>query len=123
MPAKIYPLLTYHDAKKAIAFLQEAFGFEARAVYEGEDGTIQHAELQLGDGILMVASKADNIWSQSNGVTCVGMPEGIDAHYERARAAGAEIVREPFDTHYGARNYSVRDIEGNLWDFGTYVVE
>ena len=100
MPAKIYPLLTYHDAKKAIAFLQEAFGFEARA-----------------------ASKGDNIWSQSNGVTCVGMPEGIDAHYERARAAGAEIVREPFDTHYGARNYSVRDIEGNLWDFGTYVVE
>jgi uncharacterized glyoxalase superfamily protein PhnB len=123
MTAKIYPLLTYHDAKTAIAWLDEAFGFEPLAVYEGENGRIDHSELKLGEGIVMVASKDDNIWSVSNGVTCVGLPDGVDAHFERARAAGAEIIREPFDTHYGSRSYSARDLEGNLWDFGTYVVE
>jgi uncharacterized glyoxalase superfamily protein PhnB len=43
-----------------------------------------------------------------------------DAHYARARAAGAEIVRELADTPYGSREYSARDVEGNLWSFGTY---
>lgn len=123
MSAKIYPILTYHDAKRAIDWLGEAFGFEPLAVYEGDNGRIDHAELKLGEGILMVASKGDNIWSTSNGATCVGLPNGLDAHYERARAAGAEIIREPTDTHYGSRDYSARDLEGNLWNFGTYMPE
>jgi uncharacterized glyoxalase superfamily protein PhnB len=46
--------------------------------------------------------------------------EDPDAHYERAKAAGAKIVIEPFDTDYGARNYCARDLEGHLWTFGTY---
>jgi uncharacterized glyoxalase superfamily protein PhnB len=43
-----------------------------------------------------------------------------DAHYERARTAGAEIVRELTDEDYGSREYSARDLEGNLWSFGAY---
>jgi uncharacterized glyoxalase superfamily protein PhnB len=46
--------------------------------------------------------------------------DDLDAHCERARAAGAEIVREPYDTDYGSRDYSARDLEGNVWSFGTY---
>jgi uncharacterized glyoxalase superfamily protein PhnB len=44
----------------------------------------------------------------------------VDAHYERAKAAGAEIVMEPTDQDYGSRDYAARDTEGNVWCFGTY---
>lgn len=121
MSAKIHPVLTYHDAKAAIAWLQEAFGFETHAVYEGEDGKIDHAELKLDGAVLMLSSKRDNIWSASNGPIAVSLPDGIDDHYERAKAAGAEIISPPAETHYGSRDYSVRDLEGNPWNFGTYV--
>lgn len=121
MTAKIYPVLTYHDAKAAIAWLGDAFGFEPHAAYEGENGLIDHAELKLDGAFLMLSSKRDNIWSESNGPIAVSLPDGIDAHFERAKAAGAEIISEPADTHHGSRDYSVRDIEGNLWNFGTYV--
>ena len=121
MTAKIYPVLTYDDAKAAISWLGEAFGFESHAVYEGENGMIDHAELKLGDAFLMLSSKRDNIWSKSNGPIAVSLPDGIDAHFERAKSAGAEIISEPADTHYGSRDYSARDLEGNLWNFGTYV--
>jgi uncharacterized glyoxalase superfamily protein PhnB len=46
--------------------------------------------------------------------------EDVDAHAERAKAAGAEIVRELNDTDYGSREYAARDLEGNVWSFGTY---
>jgi uncharacterized glyoxalase superfamily protein PhnB len=123
MRAKIHPILTYHDAKAAIAWLGEAFGFEPHAVYEGENSRIDHAELKLGDGIIMLSSKSDDIWSIASGPIAVSLPDGIDDHYERASAAGALIEREPFDTHYGSRDYAARDLEGNLWSFGTYMPE
>lgn len=123
MTAKIYPVLTYHDAKAAIDWLGEAFGFEPHAVYEGENGRIDHAELKLDGAFLMLSSKSDNIWSATNGPIAVSLPDGVDSHYERAKAAGAEIISEPADTHYGSRDYSARDLEGNLWNFGTYAPE
>jgi uncharacterized glyoxalase superfamily protein PhnB len=123
MTAKIYPLLTYHDAKTAIGWLGETFGFEPLSVYEGENGRIEHAELKLGDGIIMLSSKSDDIWSIASGPIAVSLPDGIDDHYERARAVGALIEREPFDTHYGSLDYAARDLEGNLWSFGTYMPE
>ena len=52
------------------------------------------------------------------GVYCV--VDEVDAHCERARAAGAEITREPEDTPYGSREYTARDLEGHPWSFGTY---
>ena len=121
MTARIYPVLTYDDAKAAIAWLGDAFGFEPHAVYEGENGMIDHAELKLDGAFLMLSSKRDNIWSESNGPIAVSLPEGIDTHFERAKSAGTEIISEPADTHYGSRDYSARDLEGNLWNFGTYV--
>ena len=131
----IYPALGYRHAKAAIRWLCDAFGFEERMVHPGEDLEVVHAELSLGPGIIMLGSQredaptAGEVASQSAGdeldfkripFTIYIAIGDVDAHCERARAAGAEIVRELTDTDYGSREYSARDLEGNIWSFGTY---
>ena len=120
--------LTYDDAPAALDWLQEAFGFERSSVHEGPDGTVAHAELTYGDGMIMLGNAGDNglgmktpreLGGVTQGVYVI-VDEGIDRHYERARSAGAEIVRALHDTDYGSRDYMARDPEGNLWSFGTY---
>lgn len=118
----IFPALRYRDGPGAVDFLERAFGFARRAVYDGPEGGIAHAELAFGDGLVMLGSGAPdpaNPWS----TTPVGLyvrVDDVDAHHARAVAAGAEIVRPPAETSYGAREYSARDKEGHLWSFGTY---
>jgi uncharacterized glyoxalase superfamily protein PhnB len=114
-----YPTLTYRDARAAIDFLTEAFGFEPQAVHEGgPDRPIAHAELRLGDGLVMLGSDGGQ-YETGRTVVYVAIDD-VDAHCARARAAGAELVREPFDTDYGSRDYAAKDPEGNVWTFGTY---
>jgi uncharacterized glyoxalase superfamily protein PhnB len=130
----IYPCLGCRDAKAAIRWLCEAFGFEQRMVHPGEDREVAHAELSLGPGIVMLGSASDDMPEVATDLFTVGGEadfsrirfalyvaiEDPDAHCDRARAAGAEIVREPSDTDYGSREYACRDLEGNVWSFGTY---
>ena len=123
----IVPCLSYRDAPAAITWLKEAFGFTENMVVPGPDGTIAHAQLSLGNGMVMVGSERDDELSlripcDFGGVTqsIYVVVEDTDAHYARAVAAGAEIVRELEDTPYGSRDYSARDPEGHLWNFGTY---
>jgi uncharacterized glyoxalase superfamily protein PhnB len=120
--------LTYDDAPAALEWLEKAFGFERSSVHEGPDGTIAHAELTYGDGMIMLGNAGDNglgmktpreLGAVTQGVYVI-VDEGIDRHYERACSAGAEIVRALHDTDYGSRDYMARDPEGNLWSFGTY---
>jgi uncharacterized glyoxalase superfamily protein PhnB len=119
--ATVFPSLHYDDAPKAIEFLTNAFGFERHAVYAGEDGTVQHAELSFGNGLVMLGSaSAEFAASRGNGGGVYIVVDDPDAHAQRARAAGAEITREPYDTFYESREYSARDPEGNAWHFGTY---
>jgi uncharacterized glyoxalase superfamily protein PhnB len=123
----IFPALRYHDANAAIEWLERAFGFQEKAVYRDNDGAVNHAELALGAGLVMLGQSRPDSWlgghapdaraSTASIYTVVADP---DAHYKRARAAGAEIVRELTDEDYGSREYSARDLEGNLWSFGTY---
>lgn len=117
----VFPLLRYRDAPRAIEWLEDAFGFERRTVIENDDGTIAHAELAWGDGMVMLASSRDDDVGPrvGEGWTYV-VVEDADAHHARAMAAGAEIVMELSDMDYGSRDYSARDFEGNLWSFGTY---
>lgn len=124
----MFPFLRYDDAPVAIAWLVQAFGFEERAVYAGPDNTIAHAELGFGGSVLMLGSTRDDnlglktprqLGAASHGIY-VYVPD-IDAHYARAKAAGAEIVYELRETDYGSREYGARDLEGNLWSFGTYL--
>jgi uncharacterized glyoxalase superfamily protein PhnB len=118
-----YPSFRYEDAPAAIEWLQRAFGFEAEMVVDGEqEGQVTHAQLRFGDGMIMLGStRGDESDSHvGQGWTYVAVAGDIDAHHERARAAGAEITREPEDQEYGSRDYSAKDLEGNVWSFGTY---
>lgn len=123
----IFPEIVYDDAPAALEWLARAFGFVLGEVIPGPDGTIAHAEMHYGAGTIMPKSAtADTVFGVSprtlGGINqCVFVAvEDPDAHHARAKAAGAEIVMEPTDTDFGARNYAARDPEGHLWGFGTY---
>jgi uncharacterized glyoxalase superfamily protein PhnB len=117
----VFPTMSYDDAGAALSFLESAFGAEQHGVYRGDDGTIQHAEVRLGNGIVMFGSaRGDAPATRGGGGGIYVVIEDPDAHCDRARAAGAEILRELHDTEYGSRDYSARDPEGNVWHFGTY---
>jgi uncharacterized glyoxalase superfamily protein PhnB len=118
----IYPTLSYDDAPAAIEFLCRAFGFAEHQLHRGPDGSVAHGELRLGDGIVMVGERRDDDLATGGTqlVYVVLEPEAIDAHHEQAAAAGAQVIRAPFDTDYGSRDYQAKDPEGNVWAFGTY---
>lgn len=122
----IYPTLLYRDAKAAIGTLKEAFGFTEVVVYEGEDGTVHHAELASGTGMVMLGSKGRaGVFAKAMGdagpVGVYVVVEDVDAHHARAVKHGVEILMAPTDQDYGSRDYMARDAEGNIWTFGTYV--
>lgn len=110
----IFPTLRFADADAALAWLSRAFGFSEHAVHRGEDGAVHHAEMELGNGMIMFGQGDP----ASHGIYVA--VEDADAHYARAKAAGAEITREIEDTSYGSREYSALDLDGHTWHFGTY---
>ena len=119
----IYPVLKFEDAHAAIDFLERAFGFERGEVIEGQNGGVVHGQLRFGDELVMLASasEGDPVYNQGIGKTVVYLvADAPDPLFERAKAAGAEILMEPTDQDYGSRDFSVRDPEGNIWSFGTY---
>ena len=125
----IVPTMRYRDAPKMIDWLCTAFGFEKHFVVPGEGGEIAHAQLTFGNGMIMCGTARDDDWGKLvKTVADVGTTTGaayvnvrdVDAHYARAKAAGAQIVRELENTPYGSREYAARDPEGQVWDFGTY---
>jgi uncharacterized glyoxalase superfamily protein PhnB len=125
----VIPALQYQDARAAIDFLCTAFGFEKKAVYEGEGGAIAHAELTLGNGMVMLGSVNESDYGKLlrrprdvGGVTMsvYAIVADVDAHHARAKAAGAVITREPVTQDYGGRDYTAKDPEGHVWTFGSY---
>jgi uncharacterized glyoxalase superfamily protein PhnB len=123
----LFPFLRYKDAPAAIEWLVAAFGFREQMVVPNSDGTVAHAQLSFGPGVIMLSTaREDDLRMKSpldlgavNQGTYVYL-EDVDAHCERAKKAGADIVRAPDDTDYGSREYTARDLEGHLWSFGTY---
>lgn len=128
--ATIIPGLRYADAARAMEWLCRAFGFERHLVVPGEDGAIAHAQLRFGNGMIMLGSARDDEYgrlikqpSEVAGAETQApyvIVDDVDAHWERAKAEGAVLVMAPEDQPYGGRFYSCRDIEGHLWNFGTY---
>jgi len=123
----IFPCLRYNDAPAAIEWLKRAFGFEPHMVVPGEGNTIAHAELRLGAGMIMLGSMKDDAHvllspKQAGGSTqsIYLVVDNVDALYERAKRAGAEIFYGMRDTEYGSRDFGCRDPEGHVWNFGTY---
>jgi uncharacterized glyoxalase superfamily protein PhnB len=128
--ATIIPCLSYRDAPAAIEWLCNTFGFEKQAVYPGDDGTIMHAQLSFGNGMIMCGTKRDSSYGRH-----IKQPDEIggcetqapyvivtnaDALYQRAKAAGAEILIDIKTEDYGGRGFTCRDLEGHIWNFGTY---
>jgi len=115
----------YRDPGAALKWLEAAFGFETTMVVNGPDGSIAHSEMRLGDGMIMIGGEYDERHKSPmsiGGVNTHGihvqLEDGIDAHYERARKAGAKVVRELADQFYGDRVYTATDPEGHDWSFG-----
>jgi uncharacterized glyoxalase superfamily protein PhnB len=125
----IFPGMRYRDAASAINWLEKAFGFKRQMVVPGPNGTVTHAQLIFdGGAILILGSLKDDEFRYKSPREAGGVTQAtyfyvadIDAHFARARAAGAEIVIPLRDTDYGSREYSARDPEGHLWHFGTYL--
>lgn len=118
----------YKDPLAALDWLERAFGFERVMAITDADGHLVHAEMRFGDGYVMIGAEwtehVASPLSTGGKVTQsqhVQLKEGLDAHCARARAAGADIVREPEDQFYGDRVYSARDPEGHVWSFGQTV--
>jgi uncharacterized glyoxalase superfamily protein PhnB len=127
----IYPTLLYADAKAAIRQLTEAFGFSEASVYESDEGgvtTVMHAELVQGNGAVMLGSRGrggifDTAMKDAGPTAVYVVVDDVDSHHQRAVDHGAEIVMPPTDQDYGSRDYMARDVEGNIWSFGTYAPE
>ena len=124
-PPMVWPTLRCTDARAAIRFLVEAFGFEETLVVPGEtDDVVVHAELRWppGGGVMLGSTGAGEVLSDMPpGITSVyAVTDEPDALFERATAAGAEVVQGLKDEDYGSRGFTVRDPEGNYWSFGTY---
>ena len=127
--AAIIPTLRYRDAPAAIEWLCKAFGFEKHLIVPGKNGTIAHAQLTFGNGMIMLGSlQSDEFDRLTKAPGLVGgatqspyiVVTDIDGHYARAKAAGTTIAIEIKDEDYGGRDYSCTDPEGHLWNFGSY---
>jgi uncharacterized glyoxalase superfamily protein PhnB len=122
----IFPILRYGNARAAIDWLCSAFGFVEVFSVPGNGEFVRHAQLGLGKSLIMVGSVRpdDGIASpQALGAATQMLSvyvEDPDAHFERARARGANILAAPYDTDFGSREYHVLDLEGHPWTFGTY---
>jgi uncharacterized glyoxalase superfamily protein PhnB len=125
---RIIPALRYREAAAAIDWLCTAFGFSKHMVVPGESGRIAHAELNLGNGMVMLGD-VETEYGHLVAAPSKGQPvtqgihvvvDDVDAHYARAKAAGAEIVIDIKTQDYGGRDYTCRDLEGHVWTFGTY---
>jgi uncharacterized glyoxalase superfamily protein PhnB len=132
---RISSALFYEDASKAIDWLCRAFGFEVRLKVDGPGGRIEHSELVLDGGVIMVGSegrastrpeplplKSPRSHGGVNTQSLCVYVDDVDAHCERARAAGARIADPPKTADYGEENgahrtYRALDPEGHQWWF------
>jgi uncharacterized glyoxalase superfamily protein PhnB len=117
--------LSYKDPRAAIEWLEKAFGFEPTMIISDDAGNIQHSELSLGDGYIMVAGEfeglmvsPDSVGGANTQLIHVQLQDGIDAQCERAKAAGANIIGELEDQFYGDRTFRCKDPGGHIWTFG-----
>lgn len=131
---RVIPMLAYEDPAAALDWLAHAFGFRETTRYTEPDGRITHAEMQVGDAVIMLANptpdyeapkrhrescEAARRWS-NNPYVIDGLlvyVDDVDEHFARAKDAGAMVLSEPEDTEFGERHYRAEDLEGHRWMF------
>ena len=120
----VIPTLRYRDAPSAITFLVDGLGFRLTARYPEDGDRVDHAELVLGDGMVMLGSagagELDTPIGGASVYLVVDSDEDVDRLHRRAVDAGATTVIEPRDEDYGGRDAAVRDADGNTWSIGSY---
>lgn len=127
--SNVIPGMRYRDALVMIDWLCRAFGFEKKAVYADDKGVVMHAELTLGNGMIMIGSTANPSSGLHKQPSDIGgfetqMPSLIvsdcDAVYATAKSAGAEMVLDLREMEYGGKSFTCRDPEGHIWNIGSY---
>jgi uncharacterized glyoxalase superfamily protein PhnB len=120
----LLPHMVYQDVAVAILWLSETFGFKEHYRYGEPDGTVSGAQINLGGAYIMLhgprsgsASPAE-VGRRTQSLTV--FVSDVDRHYERTRAAGANIVEDLHETIYGERQYGAEDLEGHLWIFSQH---
>lgn len=116
----MHPVLHYRDPEKALRFLVDAFGVEEKAVHRDPDGNVAYVEAALGDCAFGFGPTAEGGPFDLGPTAVYVAVDEVDSRFERAQAAGAEVVMPPTDQDYGSRDFAVRDPEANVWCFGTY---
>jgi uncharacterized glyoxalase superfamily protein PhnB len=135
MPA-VVPVIFYKDPIAAMKWLEKAFGFETTALLIDNQGRVAHSEMVFGDSTIGVAGEwtgpqlggahmksPASVNGDNTQFLRVFLTEDLDAHCERARAAGARITDEPKDQFYGDRTYRAADPDGHIWNFALPVRE
>lgn len=137
MPAKpipdgyhsLTPYLTVRDAARAIEFYKQAFGATERGVMKGPDGKVMHAELMIGDSIVMLADEYPDmgvVSPQTVGGSGSGLHiyvENVDSSFERAVKAGANVEMPVADMFWGDRYGKLKDPFGHRWSIATHTAD
>lgn len=122
---RVTPYLLYEDLDAAVDWLVTTFGFTEHVRMAGPDGRANHAEIRLGDGLVMMGRPGADYRNprRLGGTTQLVYVyvDDVDRHYEATKAAGARIVRELADQFYGDRTYAAEDPEGHSWHFAQHV--
>lgn len=122
----ITPALTIRDAARAIEFYKQAFGAQERGVMKGPDGKVMHAELVIGDSIIMLSDEFPEFGAlspQSVGGSATSLHiylDGVDAAFDRAVKAGAEVEMPVMDQFWGDRYGKLKDPFGHKWSIATH---
>jgi PhnB protein len=115
----VTPYLIVQGASQLLAFVKQAFDAKERFVMPGPDGAIGHAEVSIGDSVIMFADSSPEYVPRNTMLYLY--VENVDATYKRALEAGATSVKEPADQFYGDRSAGVEDSFGNYWCIATHI--
>ncbi len=123
----VSPYLVVSDPKSAVKFYEEAFGFKTNFTMPDKSGGIMHAEMQYQDCVIMLGPE-NKEWPSAKSlsgspITLYVYVDGVDAFFERVKAAGAEIRQEPKTQFYGDRTFTVLCPERHAWTFAQKVAE
>lgn len=122
---RLFPSLWYEDPEAALRWAEGTCGFREVLRIYNDEGKLRHVDLELDGAYVMFELGEPGYRSQARDgvahVMIVVFVDDVDAHYARARAAGATIVSEPRDKPYGVRQYITRDPEGHVWEFTQFL--
>lgn len=126
--APLMSAVCYRDPRAALGYLEAAFGFEVSMLIEDDAGNVVHSEMRFGNAVVMVGNEWSedhkspaSVGGKNTQTVHIQIDTDIDAHCDRARAAGFDVFAPPETQFYGDRTYRCRDPEGHIWTVGQTV--